>query len=448
LYYTYAQHHVTGSTLMPGIIVMRKSPSEIDPSGIPAKPQTGGLQSAWIMLACAWLLGFGMYTPMLCIPPIAHIIKDDLRVSHAALGVLFSAPLAVLIGLAIPSGFLADALGTQRAVGIGAIVLAAGSLMRGTSESFGGLLAFTALYGVGFSITYPNLPKLVGLWFPREKVGLATGVYSTGITTGGTIALAITLPLIFPLTHTIQGTFVIWSMPAVAAAILWWLVAKDPPLPSHASVQTATVTRTNLSSYSLWKDKNMWLIALLLFFNNLHFYTWSGWSPALLMMKGAPPELAALIASSRGWAGFPVMFLMPWASYKLGLRKPFQWGSALLLACASLSAIYIPVPLGWPLMLAVGIATSGTFSMILALPLEMLPTEFAGKATGTVLSIGYVGGLVGPWLAGRILDSTENLDLALLLLAASAVVWALIGFLIPETGRRALLPERQKMNGS
>jgi MFS transporter, CP family, cyanate transporter len=417
---------------------MQKSASPIDPPLIRANSDTKGFKGAWIMLACAWLLGFAMYAPMLCIPPIAHIIKEELRVSHAAVGLLFSIPVTVLIVLAIPSGFLADRLGTQRAVGIGAIVMAAGSLLRGTSESFGSLLAYTALFGVGFSIIYPNLPKLVGLWFPRERVGLATGVYSTGITTAGALALAITLPVVFPMTNTVQGTFVIWSAPAVVAAILWWLVAKDPPLPTHSSIRTATPSRANLPSYSLWKDKNMWFIALLLFFNDIHFYTWSAWSPALMMKKGATPELAALIASCRGWAGFPVIFLMPWASYRVGLRKPFMWGSALLLAFVSWIAIYIPLPFGWPLMVLVGIATSGTFSMILALPLELLPNEYAGMASGTVLSIGYLGGLVGPWFAGRIMDVTGSFDLALYILTGTAIVWALIGFLIPETGRRAM----------
>jgi MFS transporter, CP family, cyanate transporter len=315
--------------------------------------------------------------------------------------------------------------------------MAAGSLLRGTSESFNGLMIFTALYGIGFSIIFPNLPKLVGLWFPREKVGLATGVYSTGITTAGAIALAITLPWIFPLTNSIQGTFVIWSVPAVAAAVLWWLVAKEPPTPARSSGPGASITDTRLASYSLWKDKNMWFIALLLFFNDIHFYTWSAWSPTLFIMKGAPPEMAGLMASCRGWAGFPVIFLMPWASYRVGLRKPFMWGSALLLVVASLSAIYIPVPLGWPLMVLVGLATSGTFSMTLALPLELLPNEFAGIATGTVLSIGYVGGLLGPYLAGRLVDAFASFDLVLLLLAATAMLWAIAAFLIPESGRRA-----------
>jgi cyanate permease len=98
-------------------------------------------------------------------------------------------------------------------------------------------------------------------------------------------------------------------------------------------------------------------------------------------------------------------------------------------------------------MLAIGIATSGTFSMILALPLELLPNEYAGMASGTVLSIGYLGGLVGPWLAGRIVDVTGSFDLALYILTGTAIVWAVIGFLIPETGYRAKLRSSQGVGG-
>jgi cyanate permease len=156
-------------------------------------------------------------------------------------------------------------------------------------------------------------------------------------------------------------------------------------------------------------------------------------------MKGAPPDLAALIASVMGWITLPIIFLMPWASYQVGLRKPFIWASTILLAFASWGAIYIPVPLGWPLMAFIGITVGGTFSMILALPVELVPKESVGMASGMVLSIGYLGGLVGPWLAGYIMDITGNLDLALVVLVGTAIIWTVIAFLIPETGSRIRL---------
>lgn len=156
-----------------------------------------------------------------------------------------------------------------------------------------------------------------------------------------------------------------------------------------------------------------------------------------MMIKGAPPDLAALIASVRSWASLPIIFLMPWASYKVGLRRPFIWGSSLILAFASWIAIYVSVPLGWPLMVIVGVTVGGTFSMILALPVEMMPKKAVGMASGMVLSIGYIGGFVGPWLAGGLLDATGTLDLALVVLMGTAIAWTCITFLIPETGSRA-----------
>jgi cyanate permease len=91
-------------------------------------------------------------------------------------------------------------------------------------------------------------------------------------------------------------------------------------------------------------------------------------------------------------------------------------------------------------MAFVGITVGGTFSMILALPVEMVPKESVGMASGMVLSIGYIGGLVGPWLAGYIVDVTGTLDLALVVLIGTAIVWACVTFLVPETGPRARHP--------
>ena len=157
------------------------------------------------------------------------------------------------------------------------------------------------------------------------------------------------------------------------------------------------------------------------------------------MLKGAPPDLAALIASAVQWPMFPIVFLVPWVSYKLGLRKPFFWASAIIMVFVSWGAIYVSVPFSWPLMVVIGIALGGIFPMLLATPVEMVPKESVGMASGMMLSIGYIGGLVGPWVAGYILDTTGTLDLALIVLIGVAVAWAIIAFLIPETGPRTRL---------
>ena len=393
-------------------------------------------RNPWVILGCAWVLGFAMYGPIFSIPPMEHIIKEEFLLSHAQMGLLFSLPIIMLAALAIPGGLLADRIGIRKAAGIGAIVMVVGSLLRGTSTSSESLFAFTALFGVGLALVFPNLPKLVGVWFPRERAGLATGIYVTGMIVGESLAMAITLPVVFPITNTIQGTFYIWSIPVIVAAILWWAIVREPP---ESSIQGQQADRGNKSFSLVWKNRSLWLVAVSLFLLSFQFYVWTGWTPALMVLKGAPPDLAALITSIISWAALPAAFLIPWISYKFGLRKPFFWASAIILGLVSWGAIYASVPFFWFLTAVIGIALGGTFSMILALPVEMVPKESVGMASGMILSIGYIGGLLGPWIAGRILDTTGTLNLALIILIGVAVVWAVIAFLIPETGSRARL---------
>lgn len=395
--------------------------------------QGKGPQNPWLMLGCAWLLGFAMWAPVLCIPPIEHLVKEELHLSHAQMGALFSLPVAILAVAAIPMGFLADRIGIRKAAGIGAIIMTAGSIMRGVADSFAALIVFTCLFGVGFALIYTSLPKIVGTWFPQEKVGLATGIYVTGWNVGASIALAITLPLVYPVTNTFQGVIYIWSIPPMVATILWWLMVKES---YTGPVQSRQPVTGHKPSAAVWKNKYVWLIGVMLFCNNVIYYTWAGWTPALLMLKGASPELAALITSVRSWAGIPFVFLVPWVSYKLGLRKPVLWVCTITTALATFSAIYIPVPLFWPLMVVLALQ-GGAFSIIFALPIELVPKQSVGTASGIVLSTGYIGALVGPWVAGRILDTAGTLTPALIMLVAVAVAWTCLAFIIPETGPRA-----------
>lgn len=397
-------------------------------------------QSPWLVLGCAWLLGFAMWAPILCIPPIEHLVKEELQLTHAQMGALFALPVFILAMAAIPMGFLADRMGIRKAVGIGAVIMTVGSFMRGTSGEFMALIAFTCVFGIGFALIYASLPKIVGAWFPREKVGLATGIYITGWNVGASIALAITLPLVYPVTGNFQGTIYLWSIPTVVATILWWLMIRERPS-SHVESRQPTPSRP---STSVWKNRNVWLIGLMVFCNNVIYYTWAGWTPALLMLKGASPYLAALITSVRSWAGIPVVFLVPWAAYKIGLRRPVLLVCTITTALASLSAIYIPVPLFWGLMVILTLQ-GGAFSIIFALPVEMVPEESVGAASGMVLSIGYIGALVGPWVAGRVLDVTGSLNLALIMLIIVSVAWTYIVFSIPETGPRAANHARDNM---
>lgn len=390
---------------------------------------------AWAVVWCAWFLGFAIFSRILCLPPIGNNLKAALSITHSKVGLIFSLPVAILAATAIPSGLFGDRVGPRRAAGIGMIILAAGSLASGTASNFQSLFIYTGIFGIGFSMAYSSLPKLMGLWLPADKVGLGTGIYVTGIAIGGAVSLGITLPVIFPVTNSFRGAFFIWSIPAAVGAVLWWFVVKEHSSPSSIP-QSPSMSKGMGQAYHVWKNRNLWVAAFTLFFLNAQFYTWVGWTPHLMIMKGARPEVAALMISFNSWVSIPFMFLIPWVSYKVGLVKPFIWLAALGFILSAWAAIYIPAGLGWPLMFLLGILLA-IYPLLLTLPVDLVPEEYVGAASGMVLSIGYLGALVGPWLAGYFLDVFGTLIPALVFLIGSGIALGGFGMLLPETGSRS-----------
>ena len=388
----------------------------------------------WTIMASAFILGFAIWAPVFCVPPMEHILREQLLLTHAQTSLLFTVPILMVAAVAIPAGILADRIGAKKAAGIGAIIVVVGAILRSTATDASSLLAFTFIYGIGLGWCFPNLPKLVSAWVSREKAGLATGIFTMGILSGGALALAITMHFIFPITGTFQGVFRIWSIPPIVAAGLWWILVKEPP---RSGISDESAVKGSFRFHRVLRNKNLWLVAGLFLLHNFFFYSWTGWVPELMRLKGATASLAGVITSISMWAGAPALFFMPRLAYKLGVRKPFLWIPGIVLALAALSVIHVTIPVSWLLMALVGVANVTRFTTILALPVEMMPREDVGVASGIVLSLGYTGGVLGTLVGGYILDITGSLDHSFLVLAGLSVVAVGIALKVPETGPKA-----------
>jgi len=397
-------------------------------------PQAKGLNIPWHFLGSAWLLAFAMTAPMFCIPPIEHILKESLLLTHTQASLLFSIPILMLVILAIPGGILVDRIGTKNAAGIGAIIIAVGTMLRATATDAPGVIAFTFIYGIGYGLTFPNLPKLVSAWCPREKASIATGIFVTGLLTGVALATAITVPVVLPVTNTLQGVFFIWSIPPIVAAILWWAVVREPVQKSISTEPTITY-RTQLRQ--VLTNKSLWLVAIFLLIHNSFFFNWLSWAPSLMMLKGATPRLAGFIASATAWVPIPALFIIPGIAYRIGLNKPFIWGTSIITALLAWGALYADLTMSWLIMALMGTANAARFTFVMALPVEITSRKNVGAASGLVLSVGFIGGLVGPLIGGRILDITGSLNISLLALIGISIVLFFLALRLPETGPKA-----------
>ena len=162
------------------------------------------------VLFCAFLVGIAMWSPIFCVPPMEPLLKGQLLLTYTQTGLLLSAPVLMLVAVAIPAGLASDRIGVKKATGIGLIIMAIGAVLRGTAVDFTSLLAFTFVFGVGFGWTLPNLPKLVSVYVPKEKANVAMGVVNAGFPVGTALGMAVTVPVTF--SETIILAPAIWAM--------------------------------------------------------------------------------------------------------------------------------------------------------------------------------------------------------------------------------------------
>ncbi|MFC1957072.1 CynX/NimT family MFS transporter [Chloroflexota bacterium] len=375
-----------------------------------------------------------MWAPMYCVPPMEQVLREQLLVTHAQLSLLFSAPLLMVAVTAIPGGILADRIGAKKAAGIGVILIVAGTVLRGTATDVSSLLAFTFIYGAGFGLSYPNIPKLVSAWTPREKAGTTSGLFNLGLPVGSALVLSLTMPVVFSFTGSYQGVFFIWSIPPIVAAIAWWTLVREPPSSAVRSQIPGSNTREVFGR--LIRNKGLWILLVLLLLNEFYMNTMIGWTPALLAEIGVGTQLAGTVTSVIPWAAIPALLLMPRFCDKLGLRKPFIWIPSIILAVVAWAAMNISLPTSWLLMAAIGVAVPTRFIIILTVLVELVPAEYVGTAGGLVF-IGYVGGIIGTYSTGRILDTTGTFDSALIILVVISIASLVLAMKLPETGYKA-----------
>ena len=385
----------------------------------------------WRLLAVAVLLNFCTWAILFSIPPMEALISRDLLFSHFQTGLLFSAPIVMIALSAIPAGVLADRVGIKKVIGIGAIIALIGASLRGITTGYPDLLIFSLIFGLGMGLTFAILPKLARSCSQPDQTILVMGILTGfGVLGGVGIGLAITVPLLYPLTNSYHGVFIFWSILLLIITILWWVMVKEPPCP-HAEVEPEKISFSEIKQ--TLKNRVLWLLAFILFLHNFFFYTWAGWVPTYLLEKGISLSSAGLMASVMLWVGVPTVILVPiiFSGYDIP-RKLFIWLPSVIYAFLAGAILYANQFSLWFLMIIAGIINILRFNTLLTLPVEIMPREHAGTASGVVVSVGYMGAVVGPIIAGEILDVSGSLQSIFIILIVLSLITTVFAFLIPS----------------
>ncbi len=340
-------------------------------------------------------------------------LMAEFGIGATALGHLSAFYFYSYVGMQIPTGVLADAVGPRRLLTIGAMVASAGAFLFAAAPGLMAASLGRLLIGGSVGVAWVSLLMLSWRWFPYRLNALTTGL---ALCAGLVGAVSAGVPL-----RLLVETFG-WRPVMLASAVasvglfaaIWIVVRDDPREKGYAGYNTPPVgsAGNGLSVLGrllrVFRYRNTWLLSLapggvagpLLAFSGL-------WGvPFLTTVYGLTPAQSAGLTSALlvSWGvGGPVLGGL---SDRIGRRKPLYLAGCIL-ACAGWAVILfvpgLPLILLAALVLVVGFV-SGGMVIGFAFVRESVPPSLAGTVSGVC----NMGAMTGPMIlqpaVGWILD--------------------------------------------
>jgi CP family cyanate transporter-like MFS transporter len=372
------------------------------------------------LLCLLWLTGVSMRVTILAVPPVIPLIHDDLHLSEAQVGFLVSLPSLVFALAAVPGSLLVHRLGTFLTLMVGMIVTAVAAAARGGAGVWT-LFGATLVMGFGVAIMQPALPAVVREWMPR-RIALGAATSTNGLVTGGTLAPALTLPLVLPLTdNSWRLDLVVWSAPVLATALAFLLLAPR----SVAAVPLELPTERRW--WPDWKSPLVWLLGLTFGANNAMFYGANAFVPDYLVSGGRADLIGPALACLNGAQLVASLMLIPvaerlqrWRSLPYLVFGPISFISALGFVFSSGAWIVVCATI-------IGFSTAITFAVLLALPPMLSKPGDVHRIAAGMFTISYSCAVIVPTLSGGVWDLTGAPWSVFAMLSACALAQTVLG---------------------
>ena len=201
---------------------------------------------AWAILAALFLAYIVSFVDRMIVGLLVDQIKADLKISDTEVSLLQGLAFALFFTVAaIPIGRLVDRVHRTRAVAAGITLWSAMTIACGQVSSFGGLFLARMGVGVGEAVLSPAAYSIIADSFPRQRLGLAMGIFGLGSAVGAGLAFmiggavialvahadSVTIPL-FGTLRPWQFAFVVAGLPGLLIALLFLFI----PDPRHDGV--------------------------------------------------------------------------------------------------------------------------------------------------------------------------------------------------------------------
>jgi MFS family permease len=371
------------------------------------------------------------------------LIRHDLGLSIADMGLLLSAFLWAYAFFQLPGGALVDRVGPRRLLTAG---LAVWSLAQAAAGLVGGFWQFTiarVFLGLGEAPMFSSCVRVVRDWFNARQRGLAMGICNATSSLGPAIAPPILTVLM--LSFGWRWMFIVMGIAGVAVALVWFVRYRDVRETALTPPEQAFLTEGEEEpagqrvTFREWRNlfgfRTTW--GLILGFFGIVYMTWlfQGWLPGYLEI-----QRHMSIRTTGFVASIPFIFGVVGS-------VGFGWVTDRLMAAgfSPINSRKLPIILGLIGMAVFTYIAAETQSNVIAVAAISVAVFCNGGSSGMSWSLasvaapanctaslgsmmnfgGYIGGALAPTVTGFIVQATGSFEQALLVGAAMALLGAL-----------------------
>lgn len=360
-----------------------------------------------------WILGVVAVTYVLSFfqrfapAGIAQDLAASFQTSAASLGVLAATYFYVYTVMQIPTGILADTLGPRRILVLGCLIGGIGSFLFGFAPTLDQALLGRTLVGLGVSVTFIAMLKLVAVWFEENRFATLVG-FCMLIGNLGSVLAGAPLSTLAQITGW-RGVFIGVGAVSLVLGVLCWIMVRDSPQ-QHEGGSRPVFDRTVVISglLSVIRNRATWPAALVNTGMSGAFFTFAGlWATPYLVQVHGLSRAVATTHLSLWFGGFAIgCFFIGTISDRLGRRKPVLIVTSHVFVAiwlVLLSCITMPLSLSYALFALMGLSTAG-FSLTWACAKEVNPPLLSGMSTSVANMGGFMAGALLQPLVGWVMD--------------------------------------------
>lgn len=357
----------------------------------------------------------GMFTSMVVITfarlafgLILPSMRTDLGLDYQQAGLLGTVTALGYLCFVLVGGIAAARWGARLTITFGLLSVAAGFTGLSMASAYPTLLALMTLLGFGTAFSFAPMVSLLATWYP-ERRGLVIGFMTSGVGLGA-LLVGLLVPLLYGWFGE-SGWRVSWGSFAVAAvlvAVLVILFVRDPP----RLVLEAGEKPPSADKWQIYRNHRVLTVAAVYGIIGMTYIVQTIFMVSFMVESGHAESTAGRYVAMLGVLSLAAGPLWGWLSDRWGRGNSLTTSMALVTLAMALPLASQSLLTFFLHFLLMGFSVNGMFALIQASATDQVAPKYIPIAFSFVTVFFAAGQLVGPALAGGLIDLTGDFRFA------------------------------------